>query len=89
MVVHIHFWFFHHGKTYTKFCSSAEAEADQKQLEAEEVTTFSALYAPVRALFCADPQLLEELGQCSTHLERIQLLSTLQVLGHTHGLNNY
>jgi hypothetical protein len=58
-------------------------------LEAEEVTTFSALYAPVRALFCADPQLLEELGQCSTHLARIQLLSALQVLGHTHGPNNY
>ncbi len=58
----------------------AEAEADQKLEEDREADlSFSALYAPVRALFCADPQLLEQLAQCSTHLARLQLLITLQV----------
>jgi hypothetical protein len=65
------------------FVSSAEAETDKELAKGqvdEEDLSFSALYAPVRALFCADPKLLESLGECRTHLARLELLATLQVL---------
>jgi hypothetical protein len=47
--------------------------------EQDDDLSFSALYAPVRALFCADPKLLESLAECRTHLQRLELLASLQV----------
>ena len=58
----------------------AEDEAD-RQLpgEKEDDLSFNGLYGPVRALFCGDPQLLDRLAECRTHLSRLQLLTSLQV----------